>query len=127
VALPAHEIGDARQQHVLPDGDVGENDDRPDHEDQHDHADQYRRVLRDRGVTIGEFHQRHQPADEDGDHHVDQRNCQARREYSQIPPAGLPHEVPVERQQPGGRNAGTGGGRATDAGLEVAEHAGQLL
>ena len=69
----------------------------------------------ERRLPVGRFHQRHQPADEERDHRVDQRHREAGGEHGRVPALGLPHEVPVEGDQPLRRLPLAGTGRPADS------------
>ena len=83
-------------------------DERPHEQHQRDHAGEHRPLRAERRLPVGRFHQRHQPADEERDHRVEQRHREAGGEHGRVPALRLPHEVPVEGDQPLRRRAWPG-------------------
>ena len=55
------------------------------------------RVLGERRLPVGRFHERDHLADEKRDHGVDQRDREAGHEHDAVPAPRLLREVPVER------------------------------
>src|SRR5207302_1835035 len=69
-------------------------------------------------LAIRSFHQRHQPADEQRDHRIEQRHRQAGGEHRREPALRLAYEMPIESEQALRRRARPRTGRATDTRLE---------
>ena len=66
----------------------------------------------ERGLAIGRLHQRDEPADQERDHGVEERNAEARGEHRRVPALGLTDEVPMK--------PGSACGGAPALGVEVA-------
>ena len=67
--------------------------------------EQHRHRGRQRGLTVGRLHQRHEAADEQRNDGVEQRDGEARAEHGRVPALRLLDEVPVERDEPFRRRA----------------------
>jgi hypothetical protein len=105
VALPANQARRSGDERVVPDRDIREDGERPCHEHERDHHEQHRQSGRQRSLAIGGFHQRHEPADEEWNHGIEQRHGEARREHGRVPALRLLYEVPIERAEPFGWRA----------------------
>ena len=91
---------------VVTDRDVREDRERPHDEHERHHCEQQRQRRRQRRLPVRRLHQRHEPADEQRNDGIEQRNGEACGEHGRVPALRLPNEVPVERDQSFGRSAG---------------------
>jgi hypothetical protein len=126
MALPADHLRESGRDDAVAHQAVEQDDQRPTDEDRQRDANEHRPSFSERRLAVGRLHQRDQLADQHRQQRVEQGDAERGGEHRQEYRLGLANEMPVEREQSGGRATATDllrrRHRARQQGFEEAEH-----